>query len=678
MKQYPPERIRNVAVIGSGTTGKTSLCEALLFKSGTISRQGTITDGTTTSDYDPEEIKRGISIHSTLLPLEWQDCKINLIDTPGYIDFIGDTISALRAVDGLIIIVDAVTGYGATLENLWKLADQYDLPRIIVVNKLDKAQSDFDKVIANMREKFSKEIVPIEIPLGAEAAFTGVYSLLKNNAPAELQESFATHKELLIEGVADIDEEILNEYLEGKEISEEELTQHFVTALNHDLIFPVLCVSATKDIGITELLNAIVAWMPPANEKEYKAKTENGSAVKIKPAVNEPFSAYVFKTVTETHVGNLTYLRVYSGAISPSSSVYNPTKGKEERIGQIMSMRGKNKIEIPLLSAGDIAVLPKLKVSGTLDTLCDKNKVVLFEPAHYPEPAMSFSVKPKSKADQEKMALGLGSFTHEDPTFQMHYNPETKETVISGMGDVHLEVLLKKLKERFGVEIEVGEPRIPYKETIGSKIKAQGKYKKQTGGRGQYGDTWLEIEPLSRGQGFEFVNRIVGGAIPKNYIPSVEKGVREAMSAGVIAGYPVVDVKVTLFDGSYHEVDSSDMAFKIAASMGFKKAFQDARPLMLEPIVEVTVTVPSALVGEATGDLNKRRGKILNIESDKVTALVPQSELAKYATDLRSFTHGQGTFSLKFSHYEQIPPLTQQKLVETYNKLKEAGNVERA
>ena len=677
MKQYPPDKIRNVGIIGSGTTGKTSLSEALLFKAGIINRQGSITDGTTVSDYDPEEIRRQVSIHSTLLPFEWKEHKINLIDTPGYIDFVGDAIATMRVVDSLIIVVDAVTGHGTALENLWKLADQYNLPRVIVINKMDKNQADFDKTIETLRQKFSKEIVPVQIPIGEGAEFTGVHSLLQHETPAELKDSVATHKEMLIEGIAEIDDTILTEYLENKEITEDELREHLVTALDQDKVFPVFCVSSTKDIGIEEMLDEIVEWMPPANDKEYPAKDAQGTDIKVKADEKEPFSAYVFKTVSEPHIGNLTYIRVYSGTIKPSSPVHNTTKGKDERVGQIISMRGKTKVDIPVLSAGDIAVLPKLKISGTSDTLADKHKMVTFEPVSYPEPAMSFSVKPKTKSDQEKMSLGLNAFTHEDPTFKMTYNAETKETIISGMGDVHLEVMLKRLKERYGIDIEIGAPRIPYKETIKGKTKMQGKYKKQTGGRGQYGDTWIEIEPLPHGAGFEFVNKIVGGAIPKNYIPAVEKGIKEAMAGGVVAGYPVVDVKATLFDGSYHEVDSSDLAFKIAASMGFKKAVHEAKPIILEPIVEITVNVPPEFVGEVTGDLNKRRGRISTIGSDKVVALVPQGEISKYATDLRSFTHGQGTFSTKFAHYEQVPPQTQQKLVETYTKLKEAGSMER-
>jgi elongation factor G len=677
MKSYPPEKIRNVAIIGSGSTGKTMLSEAFLFKSGVTNRMGNTTDGNTISDFDPEEIKRGISIHSTLLPFEWKDYKINLIDTPGFIDFVGDTISALRVVDSIIIVVDAVSGHGSALENLWKIADKYNIPRLIVINKLDKSQADFEKTLENLRNKFSREIVPVQIPIGSESNFSGVHSLLKPETQEDLKALADKYKEMLIEGVAEIDDTILTEYLENMEISEQELTEHLIQAINQDKVFPVFCASSTKNIGIEELLDGLTSWMPPANEKEIPAKDSDGNEIKIKPDVKEPFSAYVFKTVSEAHIGNLTYIRVYSGTIKPSSPIFNPSRGKDERVGQIITMRGKARVDLPLLSAGDIAVLPKLKITGTGDSLCDKSKSIVFESAQYPEPVMAFSVKPKTKSDQEKMALGLSSFIHEDPTFMMNYNPETKETVISGMGDVHLEVILKRLKERYGIEIEIGEPRIPYKETIVGKAKGQGKYKKQTGGRGQYGDTWLEIEPIARGQGFEFLNKIVGGAIPKNYIPSVEKGIREAMLAGVVAGYPVVDVKVTLYDGSYHEVDSSDMAFKIAASMGFKKIFAEARPVLLEPIVEIEVNVPPEFVGEVTGDLNKRRGKIINIGTDKVEALVPQGEISKYATDLRSFTHGQGTFTTKFSHYEPVPPQTQQKLIQTYQKLKEAGGVER-
>lgn len=663
MKQYPPDKIRNIGVIGAGAVGKTSLCEALLFTAGAISRQGKVLDGNTVSDYAPEEIKRKISIHSSLLPFDWKETKINLIDTPGYIDFIGETLAAMRIVDGLIIVVDAVTGHGAALETLWKVANKYDLPRIIVINKLDKPQADFGKVLDGLRSKFGHEVVPVEIPNGDK-----VHDLLKHEIPTGLEDETAIHKEMLIEGMAEVDDDILSEYMEGKEITEAELKETLKKAINADKIIPVFCASSFKDLGIAELLDEIVEWMPPANEHPPK---------EIKPETSEPFCGLVYKTVNEPHIGNLTFVRAYAGTLRPSATVINTTQGKEERIGQIITLRGKTKEDLPLLSAGDIGILPKLKATSTGETLCEKAKQLTLAGIEFPEPTMSFSVHPKSKADQEKMSLGLSSFAHEDPTFKMHYNPETKETVISGMGDIHLEVILQRLRGRFGIEIEIGEPRIPYKETITGKVKAQGKYKKQTGGHGQYGDTWIEIEPLARGKGFEFVDKIVGGAIPRNYIPAVEKGIKEAMSGGVVAGYPVVDVKATLYDGSFHDVDSSDLAFKIAASMGFKKAVQDARPIILEPIVEISVTAPPEFIGDITGDLNKRRGKISTIETDRVAALVPQGEIAKYSTDLRSFTHGQGTFSTKFSHYEPVPPQTQQKLVAIYQKLKEAGSVER-
>ncbi len=659
MKNYPADRIRNIAVIGSGGTGKTTLGEALLYKSGAIPRMGKVDDGNSTGDYDPEEIKRKISIYASLLPLEWKDTKINLIDTPGYIDFAGEAVSALNVVEGVIAVIDAVSGVGVGLDSLWLEAAKLNLPKVVVINKLDKNQADFAGKVEDARKKLGKQLVPIQIPVGSEANFKGVYNLLKpDGVPDEIKDDYDRYREMLIEATAEVDDTILNDYLENKEIPEEEIVTAIKTGIETGKITPILCTAAAKEIGIEELLNEIIDLLPPAG-KSAKA------------------GAFVFKTMIEPHVGEMSYIRIYSGEIKPASSVHNLSKAKEERIGQISTLRGKTRVDLPSAVAGDIVVLPKLKITATGDTLGDKNTKELPRVA-YPEPVASLSVKPKSKADQEKMALGLGAFTHEDPTFKMHYDPETKETVIYGMGDIHLEIMLSKLKERYGVEVETGAPRIPYKETIRGKAKGQGKYKKQTGGRGQYGDTWIELEPLPEGKGFEFVDKVVGGAIPRNYIPSVEKGIREALLTGVIAGYPVVDVKVTLFDGSYHEVDSSDMAFKIAASMGFKKVFQEARPAILEPIVDITVYAPPEYIGDVTGDLNKRRGRIATIETDKVVAKVPLGELTKYATDLRSFTHGHGTYTYKFSHYEQVPAGTQEKLVATYAKLKAEGELGKA
>lgn len=646
MKTYPPERIRNVVLIGSGGSGKTTLAEALLYKSGATPRQGVV-DKTSTQ--------------LTLQPLEYEDHKINLIDTPGYLDFAGEAIAALHVAEGMIVVIDAVAGLGAGLDLLWQEAEKLNLPKIVVINKLDKHQADFEGKVEAVRKKFGKQLVPVQIPLGREAGFSGVYNLLKpDGVPDEIKDDYRAFREMLIEGTAEVDDTILNDFLENKEISEEEIIAAIHTGIEANKVTPVLCASASKDIGIIELLREIDDFLPGASHNPH--------------AGSRGLSAYVFKTAIEPHVGELSFVRVYSGELKPSSSIYNVSKGKEERIGQVGTLRGKTRIDLPVVGPGDIAVIPKLKLTGTGDTLGEKDKSALPRTV-FPEPVASLSVKPKSKADQEKMALGLGTFTHEDPTFKMHYDPETKETVIYGLGDVQLEMILAKLKERFGVEVETGAPRIPYKETIKGRAKGQGKYKKQTGGHGQYGDAWLEIEPLPRGKGFEFIDRIVGGAIPKNYIPSVEKGVREAMQSGVIAGYPVVDLRATLYDGSFHEVDSSDMAFRIAASLGFKKIFQEAHPVLLEPIVEITVYAPPEFIGDVTGDLNKRRGRINTIESDHVSARVPLGELTKYATDLRSFTHGHGTYSFKFDHYEEVPAATQEKLAAAYAKLKAEGEL---
>jgi len=661
MKTYPPDKIRNVAVIGSGGTGKTSLCEALLFKSGAIARLGKVADGNSTSDYDSEEIQRKHSIHTSLLAFEYDEHKINLLDTPGYIDFIGEVYAALSVVEGVIVVIDAVSGVGVGLDAIWSEVGRLDIPKIVVINKLDKNQADYAAKVEEVRKKLGKDCVPVQMPIGKEASFSGIYNLLKpDGVPAEMKDDYETFREMLIEGTAEVDERILNDFMENKPIPEEEIIEAIHKGIEENHVTPILCTSVSKEIGIKELIDEIDYFLPGAQHNKL--------------AKNNGLAAYVFKTTLEPHVGELSFIRLFSGEIKPSSSVLNISKGKEERIGQISSLRGKTKIDLPAITTGDIAVLPKLKLTHTGDTLGGKGGAELPKTV-FPEPVASLSVKPKSKADQEKMALGLGAFMNEDPTFKMHYDPETKETVIYGMGDVHLEVIIHRLKERYGVEVETGAPRIPYKETIKGKAKGQGKYKKQTGGRGQYGDTWIEIEPLSRGKGFEFVDKVVGGAIPRNYIPSVEKGIREAMGIGVIAGYPVVDLRVTLYDGSYHEVDSSDMAFKIAASMGFKKVFTEAVPTLLEPIVDITVYAPPEFIGDVTGDLNKRRGRITTIESDKVVAKAPLGELTKYATDLRSFTHGRGTYTFRFSHYEEVPAGTKDKLVAAYTKLKEEGGL---
>ncbi|MCX5726995.1 MAG: elongation factor G [Candidatus Saganbacteria bacterium] len=691
MKSYETEKIRNVGVVGHGGVGKTSFAEALLYDAGATTRIGSIADGSTTSDYDPQEIKRKHSIHTTVLPIEWNDLKINLIDTPGFPDFIGDVISGLRVADGLLFMFDAVSGMGVTTDVYWKAANKDSIPRVVIINRMDKDRADFPGVLEGIRKKYGNHIVPIEIPIGKDANFKGAFNLITGKAityeggkakegevPQDVKDQIPAYKEMLIEALAEVDDTLLTDYMDSKEITFEEMNSALKKGILDGRVVPVLCMSSTKNIGVSSLLEVIRDYLPAPDFRPAEGTNPDTKApIKRNVSISEPFSAYVFKTVTEPHVGELTFIKVFSGTLASSSSVYNSSKGVAERVGQLIFLRGKNRIEASEVKAGDIVVLPKLRSSSTGDTICEQKQPIVYKGAAYPEPVMALAVIPKSNADQEKIGLAFGAFSHEDPTFKIKYDVETKETVIYGMGDIHLELMIEKLKNRYGVEITVGAPKIPFKETIKGRSKAQGKYKKQTGGHGQFGDTWLEIEPLQRGHGFQFVDKIVGGAIPKNYIPSVEKGVREAMESGVIAGYHVVDVKVTLFDGSYHEVDSSDMAFKIAGSMGFKKAFQEAHPVILEPIMNIAIIVPSEFVGDVSGDLSKRRGKILGMEVlgdlEKVAGQVPLAEIAKYATDLRSMSHGRGNFTTSFSHYQEVPPKVAEDLTTKYQAEMEKG-----
>ena len=689
MKQYSPDKIKNVALIGHAGSGKTSISEAFLYDAKVTSRIGRTDEGNTVSDFEAEEIKRKISIRATVLPFEYEGYKINLIDTPGYADFVGEVISSLWAADSAVFVVCGVNGLGVGAGSLWQMADRYNLPRIIIVNRLDKERSDFFNVLDTLRETFGKDVVPAQIPIGKESGFSGVINLLTKKAfkfengsaveipvPEDMKDQLEKYRDMLVEEVVEIDEELLAEFMDNKPISDEELINAFQKSVDHKQVYPVLCGSAAKNIGMSLLMDDIVKWLPNADEREFESITGE----KIKCTVSAPFSAYVFSTVIEPHIGELSFVRICGGSVNHSSAVFNSSKNTGDRAGQILSMRGKTREELPAALAGDIVALPKMKSAATGNTLCDQHKQVVFKSARYPEPLMSISVKPKSKADQEKMGTGLNTLTHEDPTFKVSHNLETKETIISGMGDIHLEVMLEKQKRRYGIDIEAGAPRIPYRETIKGRTKAQGKYKKQSGGRGQYGDCWLEIEPLPRGRGFEFAEKIVGGAIPKNYIPAIEKGIKETMVTGVMAGYPVMDVKVTVYDGSYHEVDSSDLAFKIAGSMGFKKGFAEAKPVILEPIMNIEIVVPDDCVGDIVSDVNKRRGKILGMDQGPskhqiVKALTPFSEISKYASELRSITRGRGYFSTKFSHYEEVPGKTQADLITKYATLKAAGEL---
>ncbi|MDI6689465.1 MAG: elongation factor G [Actinomycetota bacterium] len=682
LKKYSTERIRNIAIIAHGGTGKTSLTEAMLYTSGAISKMGSVDSGSAVTDYDPEEIKRKISINAALAPCEWKNHKINIIDTPGYADFIGEVISALRVADGAIIVVCAVSGVEVQTERVWHLADEYDLPRLVFINRMDKENADFYQAMDVVKETFGVNVAPVQLPLGKESGFKGVIDLIKMTAvfsdgkskeeeiPADLKAEAEKYREKLIESVVEADDKLLERYLEGEELTEEEIRTILKTATLNRTVVPVLCGSALKNIGILSLLDTIVEIMPsPMEGREIKGVNPKTQKEEIrKHSEKEPLTALVFKSVADPYVGKLTFLRVYSGVLHADSAVHNASRGKRERIGHLFFMQGKNQIETSDVPAGDIAAVPKLNETFTGDTLCDEGKPIKLQPPTLPEPMISVAIEPKTKGDEEKLSTSLMRLAEEDLTLRVRRDHETRQTIVSGVGDMHLEVTIDHLRRKFGVEATLSTPKIPYKETVLASARAQGKYKRQTGGRGQYGDAWIEVEPLPRGAGYEFVDKIVGGAIPKQYIPAVEKGLKEALEGGVLAGYPVIDVKVTVYDGSFHPVDSSDMAFKIAGSMALKKAVLGANPILLEPIMKVEVIVSEEYMGDVIGDLSGKRGKILGMEprgrNQVIKALVPLAEIAKYATQLRSITHGRGTYGMEFSHYEQVPGDIAQKIIE--------------
>ncbi len=688
MKTFKAEHIRNVGMAGHSGSGKTSLAEALLYHMGVTTRIGRVDQGNTISDYNADEIERQISINTSLLHGEWQDTKINLLDTPGFSDFFGDVVSAMRAADIMMIVVSAASGIEVGTERVRELADKYEMPRFYVINKLDRENVDFDAIYNDLRDRFGKKITLLQFPVETGPNFHQIVDVLKNkmisyaldgsgkmeeaDVPDHLKARVEELHNNLVEAVAESDDELLEKYFEEGDLDIPTLMKGFEKAILNRQVVPVLCASATQNIGIQSLLNFMVNYLPNPTEfppiESVDGKTRKRSA-------DEPLTSLVFKTVSEPHVGELSYIRVFSGAMESGEEVLNATQGHVERIGQMYILNGKNKDGVDKLFAGDIGALVKLKSTHTGDTLCDKKEPFQLPPIEFPEPVISIAVVPRSKGDEDKIGSGLQSLHEEDPTFIVRYDPELRQTIVSGQGEMHLDIILKRLKEKFGVEVDIEDPRIPYRETIKGKAEAQGKYKKQTGGRGQYGDAHLRLEPLPRGEGFEFVDAIVGGVIPGKFIPAVEKGVVETMKEGVLAGYQVVDVKVTVFDGSFHPVDSSEVAFKIAASMAFKKAFNEAKPVLLEPIYEIEVKVPEEYMGDVMGDISARRGKILGMESDGrfqiIKAHVPLAELLKYSTALRSMTQDRGIFRQKFSHYEEVPPDIAQKIIEAAKKEKE-------
>lgn len=694
MKKYEPDAIRNVGIFSHGGEGKTSIVEAMLFLAGENTRLGRVDDGTSLMDYEPEEVERKVTISSSLACFDWGKNKINFIDTPGDDNFISDAKLCMKVVDGAIVVVSAVSGVKVQTEKVWDYANEFAIPTFCFVNKLDRERADFERTVEDLQKNFSdKSIVVVQLPVGKEDGFKGVVDLLAMKAylfkgdgsgeyqttdiPADMADAASSYREKLVETAVEMNDEVMERYLNGDEVTEEEVEQCLRQGIWNRKIAPVLCGSAARNIGIPMLLDAVTRYFPPPTfKKEIEGiDPKSGNKIKRVMAADQPFSAFVFKTITDPFAGKLTLFRVYSGEIHPDMTVFNPNKEEKERIGQIFYLVGKKQKPAGFASAGDIAVVAKLKEAGTGDTMCDEKNHIRYEGATVANPIISFSLQPKAKGDEDKLNTSLSRLMEEDQTIRYSREEQTKEFILSGMGQVHIEVIAEKLKRKFGVEVELKEPKVPYKETIKGSTKVQGKYKKQSGGRGQYGDTWLEIEPLPRGSGFEFADKIVGGAIPRQYIPAVEKGLVEAMEQGILAGYPTTDFKVSLYDGSYHDVDSSEMAFKIAASMGFKKGMEVCKPILLEPIMKMEVIVPDDNMGDAMGDLNSRRGKIMGVETkgsnQVIKATVPMAEVLKYAPDLRSMTGGRGTFTLEFSHYEEVPGQLADKIIEAARKEKE-------
>ncbi len=673
MKEYPTDKLRNIALIGHGTCGKTTLADAILFDMKSISRIGSVDAGSTTMDYTAAEQKRKISIQMATGYGEWRDCKINLIDTPGYDDFTGEVVAALRATDNCLLVVNGVTGVEAGSERTFQMAREQGIPTLVCINMLDKEHSDFARAIAGAQELLSPKVVPLQLPLGSGPSFKGLIDLFKMKAyvytdaghepreeeiPADLKSAAQSAREKLIEAVAEFDDNVIEKYLGGEELTQEEILSALRLGVAKGGVYPAVVASAVMNVGVRRMLDAFVVCFPsPADRPGVKAILNDAEEI-LEPKSGGVPAALVFKTVIEPHLGELSLIRVYSGTFTSGTEVHNTTRNNSEKLGQIYLLQGRDRKEVGKLEAGDIAAVVKLKATHTNDTLGNKGKSYVLPPTVFPEPLAVEAIVPKHKGEEDKIGIAMHKIMEEDPTTRLEVDSELRQQLLRGMGELHLEVILDKLRDKH-VEVELKKPRVPFREAITRKAEGQGRYKKQTGGRGQYGDVWLKLEPLPRGTGFEFVDNVVGGVVPRQYIPAVEKGVIESMREGELAGYPVVDIRAILFDGSYHSVDSSEMAFKVAGSMAFKKLMQEAGPVLLEPIMEVSVRVPEDYTGDIMGDLSSRRGRILGMAPDGrsqiVKALIPAAELYHYSAQLRSMTQGRGRFSLAFSSYEEIP-----------------------
>ena len=674
-------KIRNVVMLSHGGAGKTSVCEALLYDTKVTNRLGNVEDGTTVSDYEPEEVRRGSSIQTSLIPCTWNGHKLNILDTPGYDDFMGEVISALRVADGAVILVAASSGVEVVTERSWNRCEQTQMPRMFLVNKMDRENADFQRSLDDIQSHFGRRCVPFQIPVGSEQSFSGVVDLLTppDQVPDEVAEGVRDARERLIEAIAETDDDLVAKYLEGEELSQDEITLGAKKAILSGEIVPVLVGSATMNLGMEELMDAVVEYMPSPEEGKRAQATvpSDGNVEEIEPDPKAPLAAFVFKTTADPFVGKLSLFRVYRGTLRSNSEVWNEAKNQMERTGQVYVLRGKTQETIGEIAAGDIGAIAKLTATLAGDSLCQREHPVAFAPMEFPVGYCTMSVQPKTKADVDKMSLALGRLVEEDPSLRLSREPNTNETLISGLADTHVEVAMERIRRKFGTDLELQLPKVPYKETITSVTLAEYKHKKQSGGHGQYGHVLLRLEPLERGQGFQFGQEVVGGSVPKEYIPSVHKGILKTLQEGVMAGYPLVDLKAVLYDGTFHPVDSSGICFEIAGSHALRKGVGDANPQLLEPVMKLTVTVPDSFNGDVMGDVNSKRGRIMGMTplggETVIEAEVPQSELLRYAADLRSMTQGRGSYTLEFGHYEGVPQHIAQRIVEEAKKATEAA-----
>lgn len=677
-KEVPLTDIRNMGIAAHIDAGKTTTTERILFYSGLIHKMGEVHEGTSVTDWMEQEKERGITITAAAITSQWKGKQINLIDTPGHVDFTVEVERSMRVLDGVVIVLCSVGGVQPQTKTVWGQANRYHVPRLIFVNKMDRTGADFYKVYNQAKEQLRANIHPIQMPIGAEENFKGIIDLIEQKAyiygendplgkdiqevpiPDEFKEKAAEFRAGLLEAIVETDDKLAERYLMGEEIKIDELKVALRKAVCNMQIMPILCGSAFKNKGVQLLLDAIIDYLPsPIDVPAIKGFLHDGTEVSRSSDPNEPFAALAFKVMTDPFVGRLTFLRVYSGKLESGSYIYNSSKDKKERISRLVRLQADERTEVKEVSAGDICAAVGLKDTFTGDTLSEEKNPIILESMTFPEPVISVAIEPKTKVDQDKLSTSLNKLAEEDPTFKVHVDHETGQTIISGMGELHLEIIVDRLLREFKVGATVGKPQVAYRETIKAKTQIEGKYVRQTGGKGQYGHVWLELEPMERGKGFEFQNKIVGGVIPKEYIPAVEKGIKEAMEGGVISGHPVIDIKVTLFDGSFHEVDSSEMAFHIAGSQAFKDGFKKASPAILEPVFAVEVEVPERFMGDVIGDLSSRRGQVEGMETDKgiskIKAKVPLSEMFGYATDIRNRTQGQGTFAMEFAYYSELP-----------------------